>query len=77
VIKIFNINIFYLKFKVNNKNDMVAHAFWAVFLFQPSQIGPSAENDSAAIPPPIFFLVLSKQTILKFQYWLLCSACQW
>ena len=47
-----------IKFKENNENDMTAHAFWAVFCSsqQPSQIVPTAENESAAIPPPIFFL---------------------
>ena len=37
---------------------MAAHTFWAVFCSsrRPSQIGPTAENNSAAIPPPIFFL---------------------
>ena len=51
---------FYLKYKDNNENDMAAHVFWAVFCFsqQPSQIGPTAENDSPAIPPPIFFMLL-------------------
>ena len=49
----------YLKLKENNENDMAAHVFWAVFYSsrQPSQIGPTAENDDAAItPPPIFFM---------------------
>ena len=35
---------------------MAAHAFWAVFYSSrwPSQIGPTADFDGAAIPPPIF-----------------------
>ena len=42
---------FYLKFKVNNKNDMAAHAFWACFYSSqwPSKISPTAESDAAAI----------------------------
>ena len=49
---------FYLKLKENNENDMAAHVFWAVFYSsrRPSQIGPTAENNDAAIPPPIFFM---------------------
>ena len=37
---------------------MAAHAFWAVFYSsqQPNEIGPTAENNDAAITPPIFFL---------------------
>ena len=37
---------------------MAAHVFWAVFCsnWQPSQISLTAENNGAAIPPPIFFL---------------------
>ena len=31
--------------------------FGCCFLFQPSKIGPKAENDGAAIPPPIFFML--------------------
>jgi len=46
----------YLKFEENNKNDMAAQVFWAVFYSsrQLSQIGPTADFDGAAIPPPIF-----------------------
>ena len=52
-------SIFYLKFKENNENDMDAHAFWAVFCSSrwPRQIGPTADLDSAAIPPPIFSML--------------------
>ena len=51
-------NNLYLKFEENNEKDMAAQVFWAVFYSSqwPSQIGPTAENDSAAIPPPIFFM---------------------
>ena len=37
---------------------MAAHVFLAVFYSsrRPNIIGPTAENDSAAIPPPIFFM---------------------
>ena len=43
---------------------MVAHAFWAVFCSscQPSQIGPTAENDGAVVPSPIFLLVKTNST---------------
>ena len=53
---------FYWKSKVNNKNDMAAHAFWAVFCSsQPTDhISPTAENDGAAVPSPIFFLVANQ-----------------
>jgi hypothetical protein len=40
---------FYLKFKENNENDMDVH--WSVFFYssqQPSQIGPTAENNGDA-----------------------------
>jgi hypothetical protein len=58
LIKIFTTSIFYLKLKENNENNMVAHAFWAVFCSsQPTDhISPTAENDGAAVPTPIFFL---------------------
>ena len=47
---------FYSKFKENKENDMAAQVFWAVFysIRWPSQIGPTADFDGAAIPPPIF-----------------------
>jgi hypothetical protein len=50
------ISNFYLKSKENNENDMAAQVFWAVFYSsqQSSQIGPTADFDGAAIPPPIF-----------------------
>jgi hypothetical protein len=37
---------------------MAGHVFLAVFYSSRllSQIDPTAENDSAAIPPPIFFM---------------------
>ena len=36
---------------------MAAYYFWAIFCSsqRPSQIGPTAKNDGAAIPPLIFF----------------------
>ena len=45
--------------KENNENYVAAHAFLSVFCsnWQPSQNGPTAENDGAAVPPTIFFLV--------------------
>ena len=51
---------FFLKVKENNENDMPAKVFWAVFLFQQmaSHIGPTADFDGAAIPPPIFSMSL-------------------
>ena len=47
---------FYLKVKETNENDMAAQVFLAVFYSsqRPSQIGPTADFDSAAIPLPIF-----------------------
>ena len=38
---------------------MAAQVFWAVFYSsrQPSQIGPTADFDGAAIPPPLFSMV--------------------
>ena len=39
------------KLKENNENEMAAHGFCAVFLFQLTA-GPTAENDGATIPPP-------------------------
>ena len=50
---------FLMKFKENNENDMAAHAFWTVFYFshRPSQIGPKADFDGAAIQPPIFSMI--------------------
>jgi hypothetical protein len=52
---------FYLKFKENNENDMAAQVFWAVFYSSRrlSQIGPTADFDSAAIPLPIFSMIWS------------------
>jgi hypothetical protein len=50
---------FYL-FKENNGNDMAAQVFLA-FLHssqQPSKIGPTADFDGAAIPPPIISMCL-------------------
>ena len=51
---------FYLKLKENNENDMAAQVCWTVFYSsrRPSQIGPTADFDGAAIPPPIFSMVL-------------------
>ena len=61
---------FYLKFKDNNEDDMAAHVFWAVFYSnqRPSQIGPTAENDGASIPPlyfyvPTFYAIVSPEQI--------------
>ena len=47
---------FYFKFKENNENDMAAQVVWAVFYSsqRPSKIGPTADFNGAAIPPPIF-----------------------
>ena len=47
---------FYSKFKEHNENDMAAQVFWAVYYSSrlPSQIGPTADFDGAAIPPSIF-----------------------
>ena len=44
----------YSKFKENNENDMASQIFWAVFYSSrwPSQIGPTADFDGAANPPP-------------------------
>jgi hypothetical protein len=60
LIKIFTISIFYLKLKENIENDVAAHAFLSVFCSsrQPSQIGPTAENDSAAVYFPYIFLLI-------------------
>ena len=54
LIDIITTSNFYLKFKENNENDMAAQVFWAVFYssWRPSQIGPTADFDGAAIPPP-------------------------
>ena len=56
---------FYLKFKENNENDMAAQVFWAVFYSsrRPSQIGPTADFDSAAIPPTIFSMAWNIQIL--------------
>ena len=53
---------FYLKFKENNKNDMAAQVFGAVFYSskRPSQIGPMADFGGAAITPPIFSMIKIK-----------------
>ena len=50
---------FYLKFKEDNENDMAAQVFWAVFYSSrwPSQIGPTADFDGAAIPPHTGYLI--------------------
>ena len=39
---------------------MAAQVFWTVFYssWRPSQIGPTADFDGAAIPPPIFSMSL-------------------
>ena len=52
LIEILTTSIFYLKFRVNNKIDMTAHAFWVGFCSsrRPSEIGPRAEYNGAAIP---------------------------
>ena len=44
--------------KVNNKNDIAALAFWDCFCssHQPSEIGPTAEINAAAIPLSLSFL---------------------
>ena len=46
---------------------MSAHVFWAVFCSsrRPSQIGPTADFHSAAIPPPIFSMVISHSVSLS------------
>ena len=46
----------YLKFKENNENDMAPQVFLSVFYSsrRPSQSGPIADFEGAAIPPPIF-----------------------
>ena len=50
----------HLRLKVYNKNDMDGSAFWADFAsLQPGEISPAAGKDSAAIPPPIFFLFVT------------------
>ena len=57
----------YLKFKENNKNDMAAHAFWAVFCSsqQSRQIGPTPDFEGAAIPPTIY----SMERIIRHRDW--------
>ena len=57
LIKTINTIAFYSKFKEEHENDMAWHDFLVIFYSsrQLSQIGPTAENDSAASPPPIFF----------------------
>ena len=64
---------FYL-FKENNENDLAAQVFWAVFYSsrRPSQIGPTADFDGAAIPPPIFSMVNFKSIIRN---WLFGDTC--
>ena len=44
--------------KINNKKDIAALAFWDCFCssHQPNEIGPTAENNAAAIPLTLFFL---------------------
>ena len=62
VIDTINTSYFYLK-QENNENDMAAQVFWAVFHFswRPSQIGPTADFDGAAIKPPIFSMIYDHQ----------------
>ena len=78
MIEIFTTWIFYLEFKVNNKNDMPWHAILTVFCSsqQASKISPTAENDEAANLPPIFFLACSLLgQLLIFLWpiaWILC-----
>ena len=52
---------FYLKFKENDENDMVAQVFWAVFYSsqRPSQIGSTTDSNGATTPPPIFSMILT------------------
>ena len=59
-------NNLYLKFKENNENDMAAQVFWAVFYSSrwPSQIGPTADFDGAAITPHIFSMDENDVTLL-------------
>ena len=42
---------------------MAAQVFWAIIYSsrRPSQIGPTADFDGAAIPPPIFSMYGQKQ----------------
>ena len=70
---------FYLKVKENNENDIAAQVFLGCFYSSrlPSQIGPTADFEDAAIPPPIFsmgiifhavvfFFGLGKELLLKY-----------
>ena len=52
-------------FSYRDKNDMAAHALWAVFCssWRPCEIGQAAENNGAAIPPPISFLGRYKKVL--------------
>jgi hypothetical protein len=52
LLEIFTTRIFYLKLKENNENEIDAQAFWAFFCSRRL----TAENNSAAVPAPIFFL---------------------
>ena len=47
---------------------MAAKVFWAVFYFsrRPSQIGPMADFNNAAIPPPIFSMPEPYTNIIYF-----------
>ena len=52
---------FLSKSKENNENDVVGTCFFGYFYSsrQPSQIGPTADFDGAAIPPPKFSMIKS------------------
>ena len=58
---------FWYVFKENNKNDMAAHAFWAVFCSsqQSRQIGPTPDFEGAAIPPTIYCM----ERIIRHRDW--------
>ena len=59
----------HLRLKVYNKNDMDGSAFWADFAsLQPGEISPAAGKDSTAIPPPIFFLLVTISGMLYAIY---------
>ena len=55
---------------------MAARAFWAGFYSsrRPSQIGPTADFDGAAIPPTIFSMFGWNQKITKILTFVQCSA---
>ena len=49
--------------KENNENDMAAQVFWAGF-YSSQRPSPTADFNSAAIPPPIFSM-----SLLYANYW--------